>query len=258
MRYVGTRHAGVAVLTSSVERQQWLRQVLDAAGIAHWMVLLQDTQRGRMLPPFGGPLLLDTVGFDHATLAALLAELHVRRPPVPTLALVAPDDLSTQRVCLLCSAIYAVATATTPLAELRLWFRYVGLVGPDRLAEVQPACLGFMPPPLPTRDPDLLVILAELPHAQTIDQAAQACAMSERTLKRKLTTVREALGIPATGVTRYRPRDLSALLWSAFGTSVLEPSASYGAEPAWIAPGTADPRCVDATAPLPVRSRSLV
>jgi hypothetical protein len=101
------------------------------------------------------------------------------------------------------------------------------------------------------------VILAELPHAQTIDQAAQACAMSERTLKRKLTTVREALGIPANGLTRYRPRDLAALLWTAFSTSVLEPPASYGAEPAWIAPGTDDPRCVDAML-VPMRTGKLV
>jgi hypothetical protein len=92
------------------------------------------------------------------------------------------------------------------------------------------------------------VILAELPHAQTIDQAAQACAM---------TTVREALGIPANGLTRYRPRDLAALLWTAFSTSVLEPPASYGAEPAWIAPGTDDPRCVDAML-VPMRTGKLV
>ncbi|HEY0604250.1 MAG TPA: hypothetical protein VGD58_15125 [Herpetosiphonaceae bacterium] len=75
-----------------------------------------------------------------------------------------------------------------------------------------------MPVPLPVRDGDLLRILAELPHASTIQHAAAACMMSERTLKRKLTTLRVALGIPATGLTRYRPRALAALLWIALGT----------------------------------------
>lgn len=250
-------HPGVAVLTARHERQAVLQQELDAAGIAQWVVLIQDRQRGRMLPPFGGPLLLDTVGFARAELAALLAELHVRRPPVPTVILVAPDDLATQRLSLLCSAVYAMAADTLPLANLRLWFRYVGRVGPDRLAEVQPACLGFIPPPLPTRDPDLLSILAELPHAQTMEQAAQACAMSERTLKRKLTITREALGIPATGLTRYRPRDLATLLWTAFASGALESPTPAPADAAWIIPGSADPRCVDLTTPLPMRSRSL-
>ncbi|HEY0735245.1 MAG TPA: hypothetical protein VGD69_10100 [Herpetosiphonaceae bacterium] len=206
------------MLTSSVARQRWLRQALDVAGIAHWVVLLQDTERGRMLPPFAGPLLLDTVGFERPVLAALLAELHDRRSPLPTLALVAPDDLAAQQVCLLCSGVYAVAADTIPLADLRLWFRYVGLVGPERLASVQPACLGCTPVPLSIRDGDLLRILTELPRAATIQQAAAACVMSERTLKRKLTTLRVALGIPATGVTRHRPPGLAALLWTALGS----------------------------------------
>ncbi|HEY0604249.1 MAG TPA: hypothetical protein VGD58_15120 [Herpetosiphonaceae bacterium] len=123
MRWDGTKATGVAVLAATVARQRWLRQAFDAAGIAHWMVLLQDTQRGRMLPPFAGPLLLDTPGFERAVLAALLAELHDRRWPVPTLVLVAPDDLAAQRLSLLCSAVYAVAAETVPLADLRLWFR---------------------------------------------------------------------------------------------------------------------------------------
>lgn len=197
---MGSAVPRVAVLTASVARHRWLRQTLDAAGIAHWVVLLQDRQRGRMLPSFDGPLLLDTVGFERPVLAALLAELHDRRAPLPTLVLVAPDDLAAQRLSLFCSAVYAVASETLPLADLCLCFRYVGLVGPARLTSVQPACLGMTPASLPIRDGDVLHILAELPHASTIQQAAAACVMSERTLKRKLMM---ALGIPATGVTRH-------------------------------------------------------
>lgn len=249
-----TTYNGVAVLAATVARQRWLRQALDAAGIAHWVVLLQDTQRGRMLPPFSGPFLLDTVGFERSVLAALLAELHVRRPSLPTVALVAPDDLAAQQVCLLCSAIYAVAADTVPLADLRLWFRYVGVVGPERLAAVQPACLGCTPAPRPLLDGDMLRILAELPYAQTIQQAAGACAMSERTLKRKLTTMRLALGIPARGLTRHRPRALAALLWAALGSGAGASPVVAAADTVWAQRGVPDRSCDERSLMLAVRS----
>jgi hypothetical protein len=164
------------------------------------------------------------VGFERSLLAAVLAVLHDRRPALPTLVLVRPDDLAAQRLCLVCSAVYAVASATIPLADLRLWFRYVGLVGPERLSSVVPACLSFSPAPLPVHDAALLRILAELPHAATIQQVAAACALSERTLKRKLTTLREAVGIPANGLTRHRPGELGELVSAALAV----PAAACG------------------------------
>jgi hypothetical protein len=244
------RHTGVAVLAGSMERQRSLRMALDAAGIAHWMVLLQDTRRGLMLPPIDGPLLLDTVGFERSLLAAVLAELHDRRSPLPTLALVGPDDLAAQRLSLLCSAVYAVASAMIPLVDLRLWFRYVGMVGSQRLVSVQPACLGFTPALLPVHDADLLRILAELPQAATMGQVAAACGLSERTFKRKLMTVRMALGIAANGLTRSRPRELAALVW----TALAAPSAGD----AGTHQGSTDRRPGNLDSPLGVCVRSSV
>lgn len=115
-----------------------------------------------------------------------------------------------------------------------------GAGGTERLPSVQPACLGVIPTSLLICDGDLLRILAELPHAHTIQRAAAACAMFERTLKRKLTTLRVALGIPATGVTRYRSPELAALLWTALGTETLAPPARSPEDGAWTPIGKID------------------
>ena len=196
-------------------RQRWLRAQFAQLGVGCRFLPMQGTQRGAVLPPLRPPLVLDTAGLEPTLLAAVLADLHALRSPLPTLALVAPDDELAQRLVPLCQMVYAVV-ADTQLAWVPLLLHQVGLVGPARGPQARPAMLGYRPPSVTLTDADLLELLAELPTARTLAEVAQATHLALPTVHRKLGRARAALGIVRSpGRKRATPPELATELIAA-------------------------------------------
>ncbi len=209
------------------QRQHWLREQFAAAEVSCRFLLIQGRKRGEILPPLRPPLVLDTVGLEPALLAALLSDINVVRPTLPTIAIVDASDVLAQRLVSLCSMIYAIV-ADTQLATMQPLIRNPGRVGKDRLAHVRPATVGFAPPVFNVTDVDLLAIVAELGGARNLDEVAQATGVSLPTLNRKLKHVRAAMGLlRGAGTKRPTPDDLASQLIAALRqTHVPDPAPS--------------------------------
>ncbi len=218
------RTPGGAVIS---QRQRWLRPQLAAAEVGCRFLPIQGGRRGEILPPLRPPLVLDTAEMQPSFLAALLSEINVVRPLLPTIAIVDANDVLAQRLASLCSMIYAIV-ADTRLSTLPFLIRNPGRVGKDRLPHVRPAAVGFTPPPFDVTDVDLLAIVAELGGARNLDEVAHATGVSLPTLNRKLKNVRSAMGLPRGAVTkRPTPDDLASQLIAALRqTHTPDPSLS--------------------------------
>jgi hypothetical protein len=196
-------------------RRDWLRPRLTDLGVGLRFLLLQGERCGELLPALRPPLVLDTVGLEPTLLAAVLAELHEACPPLPTLALVASDDYLAQRLVPLCAAIAAVV-ADTQLAWVPLLLRDPGLVSMARPAAVAPATLGVSPPPRRGLEPAVLGLLAALPTARTVTEAATLSRSTPRTVYRRLHQARVALDVTRSpGTKRLTPPELATKLIAA-------------------------------------------
>ncbi|HEX6288230.1 MAG TPA: hypothetical protein VFZ66_03525 [Herpetosiphonaceae bacterium] len=202
-------------LMSTVVRRRSLIRRLEEAGIGCHVLLLQCDHEDvpppsdvPLLPPLTGPLLLDTVSMHPIMQVTVLHELATRYPHVPTLILTRSADRVLHRLAASCPSVYAVASETVPSADLVLWLRHCGAVGPARAPQVRPAYLDVSAPPFTAVDPRFLAILVALAHAPSIERAAAISLLPERTFYRKLRQLRLACNVPAR---MYRGR-ASALL----------------------------------------------
>src|SRR4051812_11284280 len=100
---------GAAVISS---RRIHLGARLQKAGIGAHFLLPQTTSIGIQLPSLFPPLLLDTRDFGFVQSAALLVELATRRPIIPTIVLIDPEDVAIRVILRVCPAIYAILADT--------------------------------------------------------------------------------------------------------------------------------------------------
>lgn len=196
----GRASPGAAVITS---RRLNLGARLLNAGVGARFLLAQTASPGAQLPPLRPPLLLDTRDLGFVQSATLLVELAARRPAVPTIVLVDPDDVALRMILPVCPAIYAVLADTEDLRLLGPLIRLGGLCGTDRLQAIDPYWIGvplIQRPPLSLEDLEILVAMAR---AENIDDAVERNGMARRTFYRRLARLRAGLNLPpATHGTR--------------------------------------------------------
>jgi hypothetical protein len=87
--------------------------------------------------------------------------------------------------------VAVIAADTFPLATL------VRLVQLPIQRPPTPSWIGLTPPPMLVQDPSLLWMLPALMTLPTMEAVAQKMGVTDRTLRYKLTAMREPLGLPA-------------------------------------------------------------
>ena len=191
---------GAAVISS---RRLHLGARLLNAGVGARFLLPQAASPGAQLPPLRPPLLLDTRDLGFIQSAALLVELAARRPAIPTIVLIDPDDVALRVILPVCLAVYAVLADTEDRRLLGPLIRLGGLCGADRLQTIDPYWIGVPPiqhPPITLEDLEILVALAR---AENIDDAVERSGVARRTFYRRLARLRAGLNLPpATHGTR--------------------------------------------------------
>jgi hypothetical protein len=185
--------SGTAVISS---RRLHLGARLLNAGVGARILLPQTSSAGIQLPSLCPPLLLDTRDLGFVQSAALLVELATRRPVIPTIVLVDPDDVALRVILRVCPAIYAILADTEDLRLLGPLIRLGGLCGSERMNDVAPYWSGIPPvqrAPLSLEELEVLVALAR---AENIDDAVEYSGMARRTFYRRLARLRASLGLP--------------------------------------------------------------
>jgi len=189
---------------------------LARAGVGARFVVPQSEEPGAMLPPLRAPLFLDSTTFSTFQTALLLAEASNRPSPLPTIVLVREPDSAVQHLAAISPAVYAVFPDTDDFRTLLPVIRLGGMIGEGRRPRVGPLWVGLAVPPQLPLDGNFYPILAALAASACIEEAAERCRIPERTLYRRLSDIRQALGLPPSRLNRYRPLDLARLLIDAF------------------------------------------
>lgn len=213
-------------LTICTERPTVLRRRCEAVQIPLRVLSPQPAAPGPLdvLPDCAPPYLLDTIGMPPLVLASLLVAIERQqalpaRPGVSTLvgAILDPDDLVARRLVALAPSVRLLMGDTLPWQVLVPWARQLHTLTPvSRVVSVGIAALRR--PDLPSH---FLTILAALPHAASVGEVAEQCALSQATVLRVLARARTALHLPGGRTRHFTPPTLAAACVQALSRSDL-------------------------------------
>jgi hypothetical protein len=205
----GPTTTGAAVISS---RRLHLGARLLNAGVGVRFMLLQTTSAGVKLPALHPPLLLDTWDLGFVQSAALLVDLATRRPAIPTIVLIDPEDVAIRAILPICPAIYAIVSDTVDLRLLGPLIRLGGICGVDRMHHVEPYWAGVRPIQRTLISLEELEILLAMARAESLEGAVECSGMARRTFYRKLGQLRSNLNLPpATRGTRIEEHVTSVI-----------------------------------------------
>lgn len=224
------KEPGVAIVTV---RPSYIKAICALADLPSRPLLVQP---GPSWPTHRPPVVLDTIGLPIADLVALLAappqaqQATLPKPGSaclrpctdyePLIALADPNDLRVLRLLRMCPAVQLICPEDA--AKLKRWLPHFGnglpMPGGNRVWLVEK-------PAEPPLDPLLLAALAALATSPSVNAAAEKCGVSPSTMARMLRNIKQALGLPSGGISRFRPEELAAAILGRL--SARSPSAKY-------------------------------